>query len=304
MSAVGLVRLILWRLAVAVPLLARHLLRCLRARPPRAGRPGARPARHAAVRPGDAGGAPRALSPRRPVRRAVRQVAVAGAAGRPRPLDQRQPARCSASINERAGVTICLWLDQHDRSCSSPGSCSASLAALRRGTRLDRAVVMFGVFGISSPAFVTGIFLLYVFGVVLGWFPTFGAGRGFLDRLWHLTLPALALALSVMAIVVKITRASMIEELDKDYVAFARARGLSRGAHHLRLRAAQRAHPGRHRRRAHRRRPARRRDLCRGDLRAAWPRLADRRRGAEARHPADPGHDAGLLRSSWYSSTW
>ena len=49
----------------------------------------------------------------------------------------------------------------------------------------------------------------------------------FVDRLWHLTLPALALALSVMAIVVKITRAAMIEELDKDYVTFARARGLS-----------------------------------------------------------------------------
>ena len=102
------------------------------------------------------------------------------------------------------------------------------IAAFKRGSRIDRAMVMFGVFGISSPAFVTGIFLLYFFGVVLGWFPTFGAGdRGFIDRLWHLTLPALALALSVMAIVVKITRAAMIEELDKDYVTFARARGLS-----------------------------------------------------------------------------
>ena len=86
---------------------------------------------------------------------------------------------------------------------------------------------MFGVFGISSPAFVTGILLLYLFGVVIGWFPIFGAGRGFLDRFWHLTLPAVALALSIMAIVVKITRAAVIEELDKDYVVFARARGLS-----------------------------------------------------------------------------
>jgi peptide/nickel transport system permease protein len=102
------------------------------------------------------------------------------------------------------------------------------IAAFKRGTRIDRAMVMFGVFGISSPAFVTGIFLLYLFGVVLGWFPTFGAGRDNLgDMLWHMTLPALALALSVMAIVVKITRAAMIEELDRDYVTFARARGLS-----------------------------------------------------------------------------
>jgi peptide/nickel transport system permease protein len=100
------------------------------------------------------------------------------------------------------------------------------IAAFKRGTRIDRTMVMLGVFGVSSPAFVTGIFLLYFFGVVLGWFPTFGAGDGFGDRLWHLALPALALALSVMAIVVKITRAAMIEELDKDYVTFARARGL------------------------------------------------------------------------------
>jgi peptide/nickel transport system permease protein len=81
--------------------------------------------------------------------------------------------------------------------------------------------------GISAPAFVTGVFLLYVFGVVLGWFPVYGAGDGALDRLWHLALPALALAFSVMAIVVKITRAAMIEALSKDYVTFARARGLS-----------------------------------------------------------------------------
>ena len=102
-----------------------------------------------------------------------------------------------------------------------------ALAAARRGGALDRFVVMTGVFGVSSPAFVTGIILLYVFGVVLGWFPTFGAGRGFLDQLHHLVLPALALALSIMAIVIKVTRASMIEVLEKDYVGFARARGLA-----------------------------------------------------------------------------
>ncbi|MGH6880626.1 ABC transporter permease [Hypericibacter sp.] len=132
-----------------------------------------------------------------------------------------------SAIKERAGVTAFLSLIG-TAIVLVFGVTLGMIAALRRGTRLDRAMVMFGVFGISSPAFVTGIFLLYFFGVVLGWFPTFGAGReGFGDRLWHLTLPALALALSVMAIVVKITRASMIEELDRDYVTFARARGLS-----------------------------------------------------------------------------
>ena len=102
-----------------------------------------------------------------------------------------------------------------------------ALAAFRQGSWLDRLAVMLGVLGVSAPAFVTGLILLYVFGVVLGLFPVFGTGRGFFDRGWHLTLPAFALGLSVMAIVIKITRASMIEELSKDYVAFAHARGLS-----------------------------------------------------------------------------
>jgi peptide/nickel transport system permease protein len=102
------------------------------------------------------------------------------------------------------------------------------LAAFTRGSEIDRGVVTLGVVGVSAPAFATGIFLLYVFGVMLGWFPIFGQGEGFLDRAWHLTLPAVALGISVMGLVVKITRASMLEELQKDYVAFARARGLGR----------------------------------------------------------------------------
>lgn len=102
-----------------------------------------------------------------------------------------------------------------------------ALAAFRRGSWIDRAVVMFGVIGISSPAFVIGIFLLYLFGVVLQWFPVFGDGDDFFDRFWHLVLPAFSLSFSVMAIIIKITRASMIDEMDKDYVTFARARGLS-----------------------------------------------------------------------------
>jgi peptide/nickel transport system permease protein len=101
------------------------------------------------------------------------------------------------------------------------------LAAFRRNSWVDRAVVVLGVIGISSPAFVIGIFLLYLFGVVLQWFPVYGEGDGFLDRFWHLVLPAFALSFSVMAIIIKITRASMIDEMDKDYVVFARARGIA-----------------------------------------------------------------------------
>ena len=101
-------------------------------------------------------------------------------------------------------------------------------AALRRGSRTDRTVVGISVLGVSAPTFAVGLLLLYVFGVVLDWFPTFGSGEGFWDRAYHLTLPALALALALLALIVKITRAAMIDELDQDYVAFARSRGLSR----------------------------------------------------------------------------
>jgi peptide/nickel transport system permease protein len=101
------------------------------------------------------------------------------------------------------------------------------LAAYKHGSEVDRGVVTIGVIGVSAPAFATGIFLLYVFGVYLGWFPIFGQGEGFLDQVWHLTLPAFALGFTVMGLVIKITRASMLEELQKDYVAFARARGLA-----------------------------------------------------------------------------
>lgn len=101
-------------------------------------------------------------------------------------------------------------------------------AALRRGSVTDRTVVGVSVLGVSAPGYATGLALLYVFAVLLGWFPVFGSGDGFLDRAYHLTLPAFALALSLLALIVKITRAAMIDELDKDYVAFARARGLPR----------------------------------------------------------------------------
>ena len=101
-------------------------------------------------------------------------------------------------------------------------------AAIRRGSKTDRAVVGVSVLGVSAPAFAVGLLLLYVFGVVLDLFPIFGGGEGFLDRGLHLTLPAIALALALLALIVKITRASVIDELDQDYVAFARARGLPR----------------------------------------------------------------------------
>ena len=102
------------------------------------------------------------------------------------------------------------------------------LAALRRRTATDRGVVALSVVGVSAPAFATGILLLYVFAVRLGWFPVFGEGSGVIDRLQHLALPAIALALTGMGLVLKLTRTAVIGSLEQDYVTFARARGIPR----------------------------------------------------------------------------
>jgi peptide/nickel transport system permease protein len=100
------------------------------------------------------------------------------------------------------------------------------LAALKNRTVADRTVVGLSVLGVSVPAFVSGIFLLYVFAIAAGWFPVYGAGTGFFGELWHLTLPAFALAFGVMALIVKLTRAAMVTVLEQDYIAFAKARGV------------------------------------------------------------------------------
>ncbi|MBW8484127.1 ABC transporter permease [Actinomadura sp. PM05-2] len=102
-------------------------------------------------------------------------------------------------------------------------------AALRRGRWADRLLVGGSVVGVSAPGFAVSLILLYVFAVGLGWFPIYGTGEGFLDGLWHLVLPSVALALGLGAFVVKLTRAAVVRELDQDYVTFARSRGLGRG---------------------------------------------------------------------------
>jgi peptide/nickel transport system permease protein len=100
-------------------------------------------------------------------------------------------------------------------------------AALRKRSLLDRGIVGSAIVALSTPAFVGGVFLIYLFAIVAHWFPASGRGSGFFGELWHLTLPAVALALTGTAYVLKHTRAAMIGVLDQDYVTFARARGLS-----------------------------------------------------------------------------
>jgi len=96
------------------------------------------------------------------------------------------------------------------------------LAAVRAGTRVDHAATTLALIGISMPNFWLGPLLAIVFAVELGWLPVSGRGT-----LAHLVLPAVTLGASLAAIVARMTRASMLEELRELYVLAARARGVS-----------------------------------------------------------------------------
>jgi peptide/nickel transport system permease protein len=103
------------------------------------------------------------------------------------------------------------------------------LAAWKRDTWIDRAVMGFSVLGFSVPVFVIGYVLIYLFAVELAWLPVQGYQRlgdglgGFLERL---VLPSITLAVVFVALIARITRASVLEVLNADHVRTARAKGL------------------------------------------------------------------------------
>ncbi|HTJ67623.1 MAG TPA: ABC transporter permease [Actinospica sp.] len=100
-------------------------------------------------------------------------------------------------------------------------------AGIRRGRATDRVITLLATVGLGVPVFALSIVLLYVFGVALNWFPVYGAGSGFADRITHLTLPAVTLAIVMCAVVIRQTRAAALDVTRQDYVTFARLRGLS-----------------------------------------------------------------------------
>jgi len=103
------------------------------------------------------------------------------------------------------------------------------LAAWKRGSWIDRSVMGFSVLGFSVPVFVIGYVLIYVFAIELAWLPVQGYQRigdgvgGFLERL---VLPSITLAVVFVALIARITRASVLEVLNADHVRTARAKGL------------------------------------------------------------------------------
>lgn len=98
------------------------------------------------------------------------------------------------------------------------------IGALRR--RLGIATTIVTALGMATPVFVAAIVLIAIFAVQLGWFPVFGSGHGFVDRLRHTTLPAVALALPFLAYMAQITKASVREELGREHVETAKSRGI------------------------------------------------------------------------------
>ncbi|MEU5146168.1 ABC transporter permease [Streptomyces yangpuensis] len=99
------------------------------------------------------------------------------------------------------------------------------IAAVRGGAA-DSAVLVTTTFAVGTPSFVAAVLLQGLFAVRLGWFPSSGAGDGLGDMLWHLTLPAIALALYLTGMLARVTRSAMLEALDSEHVTVARSRGV------------------------------------------------------------------------------
>jgi peptide/nickel transport system permease protein len=104
-----------------------------------------------------------------------------------------------------------------------------TLAAHKQGSWLDRLVMGFSVLGFSVPVFVIGYLLIYLMSMRLGWFPVQGyqpLAEGFAGFFHRLILPASALAVIYVALIARMTRTSVLEVLNEDYIRTARAKGL------------------------------------------------------------------------------
>ncbi len=110
------------------------------------------------------------------------------------------------------------------------GSVLGLFSALKRGKAADTALTIAGMIGVSVPEFFFGLVSLLVFAIKLRWLPIGGrlmpGQLTFFDRLPHLVLPALVLGISMTAGVMRYSRASMLDTIDKEYMKTARSKGL------------------------------------------------------------------------------
>lgn len=123
-------------------------------------------------------------------------------------------ARLPATLLLMAGAIFCELI---------LGLTMGIIAALRRGSATDNALMITSFVGVSAPQFVVGLLLLYVFAVKLGWFPIGGYGT-----FAHLVLPSITLGILGSGWYSRMMRSSMIEVLRQDYIRTARAKGLNR----------------------------------------------------------------------------
>lgn len=108
------------------------------------------------------------------------------------------------------------------------GVVAAIISARHRGAP-DTVVALGSSLAVSIPVFVIAVLLSIVFGRILGWFPTVGAGESPLDTVYHLFLPALAIAIGASALLARVGRSSLKDELDSPHVTTEVARGVPEG---------------------------------------------------------------------------
>ena len=109
--------------------------------------------------------------------------------------------------------------------CCAIGIPAGIVAAQHRATPTDHAVGLFTLMGLSVPNFALGPLLILIFSVLIGWLPV--SGRGGIS---HLILPAITLGAALAAILTRMVRTSVLEQLSSDYVRTARAKGLTERA--------------------------------------------------------------------------
>lgn len=102
------------------------------------------------------------------------------------------------------------------------------IVAAMSGRRASDLLLGLTSVGVAIPAFVAATLLITIFAVGLGWFPTFGSGDGFGDSMYHLILPVIALTISAGSYVVRVTRAALRQEAQREPVQTAIGRGLPR----------------------------------------------------------------------------
>jgi peptide/nickel transport system permease protein len=104
------------------------------------------------------------------------------------------------------------------------------LSATRRNSRLDSAATAFALLGVCMPNFLIGLLLIFTFSVRLGWLPTSGYVDPFRDPwagLRSLLLPAITLGMALAAVIMRMTRSSLLEALGQEYIRTARAKGIN-----------------------------------------------------------------------------